>query len=200
MDGIEHADSVCWDAHKMMGVPLICSAFLVKDPSVLRRLCDHTTVAHYLFHSDAELDDLGRYSLQCARRSDALKLWLEWRVRGDAGWARMVDSFMDDADYLERAIVEHPSLEMMSTRMWTNVCFRFTSESHDLDLNELNTELRNRLIQEGSFMVSRSNIGEQVVLRMVVANQNVTRDSLDTFLERVVHHGNEILRGLPAMQ
>ncbi|MGB1484778.1 MAG: pyridoxal phosphate-dependent decarboxylase family protein [Poseidonia sp.] len=200
MDGIEHADSVCWDAHKMMGVPLICSAFLVKDPSVLRRLCDHTTVAHYLFHSDAELDDLGRYSLQCARRNDALKLWLEWRVRGDAGWARMVDSFMDDADYLERAIVEHPSLEMMSTRMWTNVCFRFTSESHDLDLNELNTELRNRLIQEGSFMVSRSNIGEQVVLRMVVANQNVTRDSLDTFLERVVHHGNEILRGLPAMQ
>ena len=64
------------------------------------------------------------------------------------------------------------------------------------DLNELNTELRNRLIQEGSFMVSRSNIGEQVVLRMVVANQNVTRDSLDTFLERVVHHGNEILCGL----
>ena len=87
----------------------------------------------------------------------------------------------------------------MSKRMWTNVCFRFTSERHELDLNELNTELRNRLIQEGSFMVSRSNIGEQVVLRMVVANQNVTRDSLDTFLERVVHHGNEILRGLPAM-
>ena len=61
MDGVDKADSVCWDAHKMMGVPLICSAFLIKDPLVLRRLCDHTNVAHYLFHSDAELDDLGRY-------------------------------------------------------------------------------------------------------------------------------------------
>jgi glutamate/tyrosine decarboxylase-like PLP-dependent enzyme len=180
-----------------MGVPLICSAFLIKDPSVLRRLCDHTNVAHYLFHSDSELDDLGRYSLQCARRNDALKLWLEWRARGDAGWAKMVDTRMEEAAYLERNIEAHPSLEMMSSRMWTNVCFRYTSSANGLDLNELNTEIRNRLIQEGSFMVSRSNIGDDVILRMVVVNQNINRETLDRLLERVVHHGEEVVRGLP---
>ncbi len=199
MDGVEKADSVCWDAHKMMGVPLICSAFLVKEPTVLRRLCDHTNVAHYLFHSDTEQDDLGRYSLQCARRNDALKLWLDWRVRGDAGWAKMVDDLMHNADYLEEQIVSHPSLEMMSSRMWTNVCFRFKPDDASLDLNELNIEIRNRLIQEGSFMVSRSNIGEDVVLRMVVANQSIDRGTLDRFLERVIHHGFEVCRGLPAL-
>ncbi|MEE3085158.1 MAG: aminotransferase class V-fold PLP-dependent enzyme [Candidatus Thermoplasmatota archaeon] len=199
MDGVEHADSVCWDAHKMMGVPLICSAFLIKDPPVLRRLCDHTNVAHYLFHSDAELDDLGRYSLQCARRNDALKLWLDWRARGDEGWARLVDRFMADADYLEAGIVAHPSLEMMSSRMWTNVCFRFNGGDGSMDLNDLNTEIRNRLMREGSYMVSRSNVGENIVIRMVVANQNLTRSTLDGLLERVVHHGEEILRGLPAV-
>jgi glutamate/tyrosine decarboxylase-like PLP-dependent enzyme len=197
MDGVDKADSVCWDAHKMMGVPLICSAFLIKTPSVLRRLCDHTNVAHYLFHSDSELDDLGRYSLQCARRNDALKLWLDWRARGDAGWAKMVDTRMDDAAYLQDNIEAHPSLEMMSSRMWTNVCFRYTSSAKGLDLNELNTEIRNRMIQEGSFMVSRSNIGDDVILRMVVVNQNLNRETLDRFLERVVHHGEEVVRGLP---
>ena len=197
MDGVEKADSVCWDAHKMMGVPLICSAFLIKDSFVLRRLCDHTNVAHYLFHSDAELDDLGRYSLQCARRNDALKLWLEWRARGDAGWAKMVDTRMEDAGYLQRNIEAHPSLEMMSSRMWTNVCFRYTSSDEGLDLNELNTEIRNRMIQEGSFMVSRSNIGNDVILRMVVANQNLNQETLDRFLDRVIHHGEEVVRGLP---
>ena len=199
MDGVEHADSVCWDAHKMMGVPLICSAFLIKDPAVLRRLCDHTNVAHYLFHSDAELDDLGRYSLQCARRNDALKLWLDWRARGDEGWARLVDRLMADAAHLEASIVAHPSLEMMSSRMWTNVCFRFNGGDGSVDLNDLNTEIRNRLMREGSYMVSRSNVGENVVIRMVVANQNLTRATLDGLLERVVHHGEEILRGLPAV-
>ena len=68
-----------------------------------------------------------------------------------------------------------------------------------MDLNDLNTEIRKRLIQEGTFMVSRSNIGDDVILRMVVVNQNVDRTTLDRFLERVVHHGEEICRGLPSL-
>lgn len=68
-----------------------------------------------------------------------------------------------------------------------------------MDLNELNGELRNRLIQEGIFMVSRSNIGDDVILRPVISNQNVTVGSIDRFVETVLRHGDEILRGLPSM-
>ena len=44
-------------------------------------------------------------------------------------------------------------------------------------------------------MVSRSNIGDDVVIRMVVANESINRDTLDRFLERVVHHGKKFLEG-----
>ncbi len=104
---------------------------------------------------------------------------------------------MNEAAHLQRSIEAHPSLEMMSSRMWTNVCFRYSDTSAGIDLNELNTEIRNRLIQEGSFMVSRSNIGDDVILRMVVANQHLDTETLDRFIERVVHHGKEVVRGLP---
>ncbi|MGB0612455.1 MAG: pyridoxal phosphate-dependent decarboxylase family protein, partial [Poseidonia sp.] len=197
MDGVEKADSICWDAHKMMGIPLICSTFLVKRPAVLRSLCDHVSVAHYLFHQDAESDDLGRYSLQCGRRNDALKLWIEWRVRGDSGWAKLVEMHMDNAAYLEAGVESNPHLEMMSSRMWTNVCFRYTNDNAPLDPNALNIELRKRLLDEGRFMISRSNIGEDVILRPVLSNENVTHDSIDELLARIVHHGEEIVRGIP---
>ena len=64
-------------------------------------------------------------------------------------------------------------------------------------MNELNTEIRNRMIQEGSFMVSRSNIGDDGISRMGVVYQNLNRETLDRFLERVIHHGEEVVRGLP---
>ena len=197
MDGIELADSFCWDAHKMMGVPLICSAFIVKDADVLRAVCSNGNTAHYLYIETGDDVDLGRYSLQCGRRNDALKLWLAWREIGDAGWAAMVERFMDLANYLEEQVKNHPSLELMSERMWTNVCFRYVGDSSTDERNRINAELRQRLIQDGRFMVSRSTIDESIILRSVIANRSVTETSLDAFLDCVVSLGKDIERGLP---
>ena len=196
MDGVELADSVCWDAHKMMGMPLICSVFLTKSKDTLRAVCAHGDAAHYLFHEDTKDIDLGRYSLQCGRRNDSLKLWIAWREIGDAGWAKMVERYCDLSDYLEALVEKSGHLTMMSERRWTNVCFRF--ESENLDLNELNTEIRNRLMREGVHLVSRSNIGEDVVIRAVVANPLIDESVLESLVSAVERHGQEIIREIPA--
>ena len=197
MDGIELADSFCWDAHKMMGIPLICSAFIVKDSEILRTVCSNGNTAHYLYHDAAAAVDLGRYSLQCGRRNDALKLWLAWREIGDAGWSSMLERFMQLAEYLEVQVNRNDALEMVSSRMWTNVCFRYVGSSSEDDLNRINAELRERLIQDGRFMVSRSTVDEKIILRSVIANRNISEESLNAFLERVVSLGKDIERGLP---
>ena len=200
MDGVDLADSVCWDAHKMMGMPLICSAFIVKNKNILRNVCTHGDVAHYLFHEDSKDVDLGRYSLQCGRRNDALKLWLAWREIGDSGWAKMVEDYCNLAEYLEQKITQNKYLEMMSFRQWSNVCFRYVGDDKELNLNDLNTKIRDRLFREGEYLVSRSNIGTNVILRPVISNPMTTTEVIDGFLERVIHHGNEIISGIPASQ
>jgi glutamate/tyrosine decarboxylase-like PLP-dependent enzyme len=195
MDGVELADSVCWDAHKMMGVPLICSAFLIKRPEILRKICSHGDVAHYLFHGETEDVDLGRISLQCGRRNDALKLFLAWREIGDAGWARLIESYVSLADYLEATVKSHDKLEMRSQRVWSNVCFRYTVDG--IDHNDVNNQIRERLVKSGNFMVSKSNVNEDVILRAVIANPGVTTESLDKFIVEVVKIGDDIIRGVP---
>ncbi len=195
MDGVELADSVCWDAHKMMGVPLICSAFLIKRPEILRTVCSHGDVAHYLFHGESEDVDLGRISLQCGRRNDALKLFLAWREKGDAGWSRLVDSYMGLADYLQSLVESEDNLEMVSARSWTNVCMRFTSQG--IDHNDINRQIRDRIIRSGQFMSSSSEIGEDVILRPVISNPGVTEETLRAFIAETLQHGDDILRGIP---
>ena len=196
MDGVEYADSVCWDAHKMMGVPLICSAFIIKHPEILRAVSSHGDSAHYLFHEDAESVDLGRFSLQCGRRNDALKLWFAWRMLGDSGWAKLVDEYMSLAGHLETKITQSANLEMMSSRMWTNVCFRYNSGDIS-DLNNFNNELRNRLIENGKYMISKSNIGDDVILRPVIANPSITYESLDGLIQEILDIGRDIQLGIP---
>ena len=48
-------------------------------------------------------------------------------------------------------------------------------------------------------MVSRSNIGEQVVIRAVIANPKITQSTLHSMVEEIVTHGREIVRGLPEL-
>ena len=197
MSGCELADSICWDAHKMLGMPLICSLFIVKDKSILGRVCAHGESAHYLFHSDSEEVDLGRYSLQCGRRNDALKLWLAWREKGDAGWAKIVENYFSLANHLEQRVNQEASLTMMSSRQWTNVCFRFDPQQEDVDLNALNAEIRDRIMKGGKFMFSRANIGDDVILRLVISNPKVTEQSLDALADEIITIGYEIINNIP---
>lgn len=198
MSGCELADSVCWDAHKMLGMPLICSLFVVKDKTVLGRVCAHGDSAHYLFHSDTEEVDLGRYSLQCGRRNDALKLWLAWREKGDAGWAKVVDNYNALAQYLEDRVNQETCLTMMSSRQWTNICFRFDPQQDDADLDVLNSEIRERIMQDGKFMFSKANIGEDVILRLVISNPKVSESTLDALVNEIITVGYEIINKIPA--
>ena len=98
--------------------------------------------------------------------------FIKRKEKGDAGWGRMVEEYVGLADYLQSLVEAHPRLEIMSSRVWSNVCFRyspndFTEDSHDAycssELNELNIRIRDNLNLDGSFMVSRSNIGDYVV-------------------------------------
>ena len=194
--GVNKADSVCWDAHKMMGVPLVCSAFLIKDPQILRSVCSHTTGAHYLFHEEAENADPGRLSLQCGRRVDALKLWLAWREIGDAGWARMVEQYVSMADSLEQKINEREDMQMMSSRVWANVCFRVTPEKvPEEELDDFNSRLRQLMMNRGNYLISKSEIEGKQILRPVITNMDVDDATLDGLLDECEECAKHLLSG-----
>jgi len=102
--GVERADSLNWNLHKMMGMTQQCSVLLVREP--WRLPAAFAGGADYLFQPDklhGELDS-GDSGFMCGRRADVLKLWLAWKARGDAGFAERIDRAVATADHVRRRI------------------------------------------------------------------------------------------------
>lgn len=79
-----YADSISWDPHKMMGIPLTCSVILVKEKGHLDKAFQAPKQGDYLFQTYPEYNP-GRLSNQCARTNDALPLWVALLSLGKKG-------------------------------------------------------------------------------------------------------------------
>ena len=178
LDGINEADSICWDPHKLMGLPLICSTFLVKNSSNLRMIASCEKDPEYLFHGEENNLDLGKTSLACGRRADVIKLWFTWLTLGTEGWTKRVEYCLDLASYLEKIVKQHQNLELMSSREFTNVCFRWIPEEIN-EIDEFNIKLRQKLVANGEYMISLAQLEGVQILRPVIAHPTITKSTLD---------------------
>ena len=61
-------------------IGMLC--ILIKQPNVLRKICSHGNIAHYLF-LDVQKREFGEISLSVV--GVMMKLFLAWREKGDAG-------------------------------------------------------------------------------------------------------------------
>ncbi|XP_028156365.1 glutamate decarboxylase 1-like isoform X2 [Ostrinia furnacalis] len=125
LDGIERADSISWNPHKMAGAPLQCSLLLVRARGLLHAA--NAAAAKYLFHQDKFYDvsyDTGDKSLQCGRKIDAFKLWMMWKARGDAGLSSLCDHTMEIARFCLQTVAKKPGFRLVGDDLQCpNVCF-----------------------------------------------------------------------------
>ncbi|MEZ4368258.1 MAG: pyridoxal-dependent decarboxylase [Kofleriaceae bacterium] len=107
--GIERADSVVWDAHKLLLMPAMATAVLYRDARAGRGA--FAQQAAYLFGADAGGDDatweIGRGTFECTKRMIALALHATLRTHGVALWRAAIDRVMAAAaafaERIERA-------------------------------------------------------------------------------------------------
>ena len=94
--GIEQADSVVCDAHKMMFMPALCAMLFYRNRE--HRIAAFHQDAPYLFDPTApELAeyDSGIVNLECTKRAAAFGVWGIWSLFGPQLFADMVDVTID---------------------------------------------------------------------------------------------------------
>ncbi len=195
LTNIEQVDSFTLDFHKMLGTALMCNVVLFNQrPDILRQICSAGDES-YIFHSGAggELRDLGTQSLQCGRKVDSLKWFLDWKFYGQQGLAQRVEKYLELCAYAEERILATTELEMVVPRESFNICFRHKPPGND-SADEFNIKLRNRMQQKERGLVGSGYVEGELVLRLLITNVNVGREEIDTFIKNVLLTAQEICK------
>ncbi len=187
--GVELADSLTWDTHKMLGTGLISSFFLTKHAHSLRQ-SNNAGVGDYIFHeTETSSWDTGPSSLQCGRRIDAFKVWLMWRALGDVGLESLVDKLFTNAETAKKLIQSRPELVFIHDPKMLNICFQYISKTNP---SELVKKVREKILQEGSFYVNYSSRKDQTFFRMIIANPDLQEAHTEKLLSRIVEISREL--------
>uniref|UniRef100_A0A4W2HS86 Cysteine sulfinic acid decarboxylase n=1 Tax=Bos indicus x Bos taurus TaxID=30522 RepID=A0A4W2HS86_BOBOX len=202
--GIQRADSVAWNPHKLLSTGLQCSALLLRDTSNLLKRC-HGSQASYLFQQDKFYDvalDTGDKVVQCGRRVDCLKLWLMWKAQGEQGLQRRVDQAFALARYLVEELKKREGFELVMEPEFVNVCFWFVppslrgkkgSPDYSERLSKVAPILKERMVRKGSMMIGYQPHGTRSnFFRMVVANPALTRADMDFLLNELERLGQDL--------
>ena len=123
VEGIEHTDSFSYNAHKMIGTPLTCSIILTKHKKYLHD--SFSNDATYLYQTDGDDYNLGKTSIQCGRRNDALKFWTLWKSVGTLGLEKIVDQQFHLAEVARNYIRNHPDYTLYSFDDSISVCYNY---------------------------------------------------------------------------
>ncbi|KAG0647046.1 L-aspartate decarboxylase dtxS4 [Hyphodiscus hymeniophilus] len=197
LKGVELADSLAVNPHKMMGVPVTCSFLLGPDLNKFHKA--NTLPAGYLFHEgndNGEVWDLADLTLQCGRRGDGLKLALSWIYYGKSGFEQQIDHAFEIAAYFASEVGKHQDLVLVSENPppCLQVCFYYAKgeqlRAQKEDNTRITSEIVHMLIPAG-FMVDYAP-GEKGSFFRVVVNSQTRQGTIDGLIKAIEKSGKDI--------
>jgi len=194
--GMQRADSLAFDLHKWMYMPIEIGCALVRDEPAHRNA--FAMAPHYLAHGGergllAGSKWFSEYGVQLSRGFRALKAWMSLKAYGLGKYRRLIQQNVDQARYLAQLIDDHAELERIGPVPLNIVCFRYhTGNLTDTALNTLNQELLIRLHESGIAAPSYTTLNGQYVLRAAITNHRSQKGDFDILVETVVRLGREL--------
>lgn len=224
LKGIELADSVVIDGHKLFFVPMAHGMVLFKDESALDVLRHN---ARYIIRSGSV--DLGRTSLEGSRRFDSFKLWFALWALGRKSYAQLMEHSLMLGQSFAKLISESENFELTSEVKSNIVTWRYLpsgwktkiaalknsadrqsrSDARDSTLqqitallNETTVEIQKIQRQKGKSFVSRTTLEsvmlgfDTVVFRAVLFHPLTSTQTLSEILSEQKSIGESVLARL----
>jgi aromatic-L-amino-acid decarboxylase len=162
-DGLEYADSYCFNPHKWMFTGFDCDCFWVTDRAALVRTL--SILPEYLRNTATEsgaVIDYRDWQIALGRRFRALKLWFVIRHYGVEGLRRHVRRHVQLAQELAGWIEQSPDFELAVPPPLNLVCFRHHAG------DDFNRRLLEDLNSSGALYLTHTVLDGHYTLRLSV--------------------------------
>ncbi|HTE05710.1 MAG TPA: pyridoxal-dependent decarboxylase [Planctomycetota bacterium] len=177
--GIERADSVVWDAHKLLRTSALCAAALFRDVRTLDAAFRQQASYVGSGEDSPGVDLIGR-AVECTKSSLGLKLFLVLAAQGEAGLGRHVESLYAAAARFHDLIAARPGFQCLCPPESNILCFRWAA--HD---DAAQAALRAELVRRGEFYITQADVGGQRWLRLTIMNPNTDESVIARLLTSI---------------
>lgn len=179
-DGLESADSYCFNPHKWMLGGFDLCAFYVADRTQLIRTLG--ILPEYLRNPQTEsgaVIDYRDWQIPLGRRFRALKLWMVLRHYGAEGIRDYIRYQIGLAQRFAQAVLDHPDFEICAPHPLGLVCFRHRKGE------ARNREILSRVNASGEVFLTHTVVGGEYMLRLALGSSQVSDRHVDRAWELI---------------
>ncbi len=177
--GIELADSVTFDVHKWLSVPMSASMFITRQRDILGKTFRITTDYMPRDAEGMDITDPYAHSIQWSRRFTGLKLYLSMQVFGWEGYSQVIGHQINMGNYLRSQLTRNNWLVTNSTPL-PLICF--TDPDHRND-PEFARTLCSHIVNSGKAWVSVYPVNGINSVRACITNYNTSTGDVKALVE-----------------
>jgi aromatic-L-amino-acid decarboxylase len=179
-EGLEFADSYCFNPHKWMFTNFDCDCFWVGDRKALIQTL--SVLPEYLRNKATEsgaVIDYRDWHIQLGRRFRSLKLWFVIRHYGIEGLQHHVRQHVAVAQQFAEWVRTDDRFELAAPAPLNLVCFR------DRRGDAANQALMDRLNASGDLFITHTKLNGKLTLRFCVGQTNTTERHVSRAWKRI---------------
>jgi aromatic-L-amino-acid decarboxylase len=187
-DGVELADSYCFNPHKWMFTNFDCDCFYVRDRAALIRAL--SVLPEYLRNRATEsgaVIDYRDWQIPLGRRFRALKLWFVIRHYGVEGLRHHVRRHVELAQQFAQWIRADDRFELAAPTPLNLVCFRHRAG------DETNQRIMDRLNASGDLYLTHTRLNDRLTLRMSIGQAQTELQHVERVWQRIRNEGAAII-------
>jgi len=186
LKGIEKADSVAMDFHKMLMTPALITGLVYKNG-------DHSYLtfaqkAQYLWKDNHQKEwfNLARRTFECTKSMMSIKVYSILQTYGNQIFRDSIDQVQNNAQIFADLIQSSANFELLTPPETNIVCFRFKPEDvNGQELNLLNEKIRKYILTDGEYYIVQTILDGNLWLRVTLSNPLTTVHELKGLLEKI---------------